>query len=162
MSEVSVKHCYTLLPGGAGPVSRAPTPFAIHRCTALKAHALKAGLRNIRIDHLASPVSWTEPEFKGVFRLRDNYSTPPNRAACHAGDSDYLPVGLWRSYELPAGMHPEPDFIRTSGDNYIRIDQVDLFIEGHPSDPSSSSAPQPNPDEVGQVEDAAKRLYTLK
>jgi hypothetical protein len=59
-------------------------------------------------------------------------------------------------------MHPEPDFIRTSGDNYIRIDQVDLFIEGHPSDPSSSSAPQPNPDEVGQVEDAAKRLYTLK
>jgi 4-hydroxybutyrate CoA-transferase len=180
--------------GSGAVVNIAPytsTPMTL--CTALKAHALKAGLRNIRIDHLASPVSWTEPEFKGVFRLRDNYSTPPNRAACHAGDSDYLPVGLWRSYELPAGMYPEPDFflvplsppdargycsfgpgvwmsptaarkakrviaeiqsdfIRTGGDNYIHIDQVDLFIEGHPSDASSSSAPQPNPDEVGQVE----------
>lgn len=167
------------------------TPVTL--CNALKAHALKEGLRDIHIDHLASLVSWTEPQFAGIFRLRDNYATPPNRAACHAGDMDYLPIGLWRSHEMPAGMNPDPDvflvpvsppdaggfcsfgpgvwmsptaarrakqviaeiqpdFIRTGGENFIHIDQIDLFILGEPSPAASASAPQPNPDEVSQVE----------
>ncbi len=69
----------------------------------------KGGLENVRIDHLASAVCWTEPDLEGVFRLRDNYATPANRAACHRGDSDYLPIGLFRAHELPDGLAQAPD-----------------------------------------------------
>jgi 4-hydroxybutyrate CoA-transferase len=35
-------------------------------------------------------------------------ATPVNRAACQSGDMDYLPVGLWKSHKLPAGISSEP------------------------------------------------------
>jgi len=145
------------------------TPFTL--CDALIASGPKTGLRGVRIEHLASLVCWTKPELRGVFELTDNYATPPNRAACHAGEMEYLPVGLWKSYELPAGMTREPDvflvpvsppnekgycsfgpgvwmsrtmvrgakrvvaevqpdFIRTGGENYVHIDEIDQFVEG--------------------------------
>lgn len=75
----------------------------------LKARARQGGLENVRVEHLASLVSWTDADLRGVFRLLDNYATPPNREACHAGDMDYLPVGLWRSHELPDGVTTDPD-----------------------------------------------------
>ena len=83
------------------------TPLTL--CEGLKAHALKHGLRDIRIEHLAAFTSWTTPELQGVFNLLDNYATPPNRAAAHVSGYDYLPIGLWRSHELPAGMTVHPD-----------------------------------------------------
>ncbi len=83
------------------------TPVTL--CEGLKARGRKGELENVRIEHLASLVSWTDPDLRGVFRLLDNYATPPNREACHAGDMDYLPIGLWRSHELPDGISKQPD-----------------------------------------------------
>ena len=78
------------------------TPFTL--CKALIELGRKGGLERVRIEHLAALVCWTEPDLKGVFELLDNYATPANRAACHAGEMDYLPIGVWKSYELPAGV----------------------------------------------------------
>jgi 4-hydroxybutyrate CoA-transferase len=78
-------------------------------CRGLVERARKGGLENVRIDHLASAFCWTDPDLEGVLRLRDNYATPANRAACHAGRSDYLPIGHYRSYELPDGIAQSPD-----------------------------------------------------
>ncbi|MFP6622408.1 MAG: acetyl-CoA hydrolase/transferase C-terminal domain-containing protein [Myxococcota bacterium] len=91
---------------GCSPYTTSPLTL----CEGLKAHGRKGGLEGVRVEHLAALCSWTEPELRGVFRLLDNYATPPNREACHAGDSDYLPIGLWRSHELPDGLTKEPDF----------------------------------------------------
>ena len=92
-------------------VSVAPfTTSPVTLCEGLKARGRRGELENVRVEHLASLVSWTEPELLDVFRLVDNYATPPNREACHAGDVDYLPVGLWRSHELPDGLTRDPDF----------------------------------------------------
>ena len=91
-------------------VSVAPyttTPYTL--CTALMERAKSGSIENVRIDHLAGLFAWTDPDAKGAFELHDNYATPPNREACHAGDMEYLPVGLWKSYELPPGVSPEPD-----------------------------------------------------
>jgi acyl-CoA hydrolase len=152
----------------------------------------KGELTDVRIDHLASLVCWTEPELSGVFRLRDNYATPANREGCHAGRSDYLPIGLFREYELPDGVSGAPDvflvpvsppdphgycsfgpgvwmspisarkahcviaevqegFIRTGGENFIHVDEIDLFVEGRP--PTQLPAmPPPSDEEVAQVE----------
>ena len=77
----------------------AAAPFTcspITLCHGLIERGRKGELANVRVDHLASGVCWTEPELLGVFRLRDNYATAANRAACHAGDSDYLPIGFFR------------------------------------------------------------------
>ena len=167
------------------------TPVTL--CMALQAYAVRNNLRDVRVEHLASLVSWTAPELEGHIRLRDNYSTPPNRAAVHAGAADYLPVGLWRSHELPQGVNTTPDvfmvpvsppneggycsfgpgvwmspttargarlviaeiqedFIRTGGENYIHVDQIDLFVQGEPSPAAGTGAPQPSEEEVGQVE----------
>ena len=145
------------------------TPFTL--CDALAERGRKGELERVRIDHLASLTCWTSDDLKGAFELHDNYATPPNREACHAGDMEYLPVGLWKSYELPPGVSPEPDvflvpvsppnaagfcsfgpgvwmsrtmsqrarlviaeiqpdFIRTFGENYIHVDEIDLFVEG--------------------------------
>ena len=90
---------------GASPFTT--TPFTL--IEALQARGRAGGVEKVRVEHLASLVSWTEPDLQGIFRLRDNYATPANRAACHAGEMYYLPIGLWRSYELPAGVSPDPD-----------------------------------------------------
>jgi acyl-CoA hydrolase len=157
------------------------TPFTL--CQGLIDYGRQGGVENVRIEHLASLISWTEPDMRGIFRLRDNYATPPNRAACHAGEMDYLPVGLWKSYELPDGittdadvflvpvsppdergycsfgpgvwMSPtmargaklviaevQPDFIRTFGENYIHVGEIDYFVEG---EIPTGAAPQPEP-----------------
>lgn len=91
-------------------VSIAPyTTSPITLCNALMASGLQRGLEGVQVEHLASVVPWSANELKGIFRLRDNYATPPNRAACHAGNMDYLPIGLWKSYEMPAGLSSKPD-----------------------------------------------------
>src|SRR5262245_59194661 len=83
------------------------TPHTL--CNALIARGKRGELTHVRIDHLASPTAWTEPDLSGVFELHDSYTTPLNRAACHAGRMEYLPIGLWRDHELPAGVTSEPD-----------------------------------------------------
>jgi len=152
----------------------------------------KGGLENVQVHHLASAVCWTEPELRGVFRLRDNYATPANRAACHAGESDYLPIGLFRSHELPDGvaqhadvflvpvsppdaagycsfgpgvwMSPtmvrsaklviaevQEDFIRTGGENFVHVDEIDWFVEGEAPVGAAQAVPLSD-EEVSQVE----------
>jgi acyl-CoA hydrolase len=83
------------------------SPMTLCRGLAERGH--RGELENVRVDHLASAFPWTEPGLEGVFRLRDNYATPANRAACHAGKTDYLPLGLYRAYELPDGVERNPD-----------------------------------------------------
>ena len=174
-------------------VSVAPyttTPYTL--CRGLSEYATKGGLKDIRIDHPASLVSWTEPEHSGVFELHDNYATDPNRAACHAGEMHYLPVGVWKSYELPPGFEAEPDaflvpvsppneagycsfgpgvwlsgtltraakkviaeiqpsFIRTYGENYIHVDQIDYMVEAEQETGALPGVP-PTEEEVSTVE----------
>ena len=167
------------------------TPVTL--CEGLKAYGTRAGLTDVRIEHLAAFVSWTDSdEVRATFRLLDNYATPPNRAAVHAGLSDYVPLGLWRSHELPCGLTPDPDvflvpvsppdanglcsfgpgvwmsktvakgarfviaevhedFIRTGGENYIHVDEIDLFVEQRPS-PPAAPPPQPSDEERQQVD----------
>ena len=85
------------------------TPVTL--CLGLQERARREkDLRAVRVEHLAAILSWTQPEFQGVFELLDNYASAPNRAACHAGDSEYLPIGLWRAYEAPDGLNHTPDF----------------------------------------------------
>ena len=152
----------------------------------------KGGLADVRIEHLASLVPWAAPDLEGVFRLRDNYATPANREGCHAGRSDYLPIGLFREYQLPDGVSSTPDvfmvpvsppdekgycsfgpgvwmspitarqarcvlaevhedFIRTGGENFIHVDEIDLLVEAE--GPISLPAPPPPSDEeIAQVE----------
>ena len=91
-------------------IAAAPyTSSPITLCHGLIERGRKGELENVNVHHLASAVCWTEPELRGVFRLRDNFCTPANRDACHAGESDYLPIGLFRAYELPAGVVQQPD-----------------------------------------------------
>ncbi len=145
------------------------TPYTL--CTALLERAKSGSLENVRIDHPAALFAWTDPDARGAFELHDNYATPPNRAACHAGEMEYLPVGIWKSYSIPPGFteHPDvflvpvsppddkgfcsfgpgvffsrttsqnarmviaevqPGFIRTYGENYIHLDEIDLLVEG--------------------------------
>jgi 4-hydroxybutyrate CoA-transferase len=159
------------------------TPVTL--CRALQALAVANGLERIRIDHPAAGVSWAAPELNGAFELHDNYATPPNRDACHAGDTAYLPIGIWKSWEIPPGFHPEPDvflvpvsppdekgfmsfgsgvwlsrtvtrhakrviaevhpeFIRTGGENFIHLSEVDLLVE---AEGSAGGPPPPPPDE---------------
>jgi 4-hydroxybutyrate CoA-transferase len=174
-------------------VSVAPytcTPYTL--CRALSEHGKRSGLKGVRIDHPASLVSWTEPEHEGVFELHDNYATPPNRRACHEGRMEYLPIGIWKAYEVPPGFvadpdvflvpvsppdargycsfgpgvwlsgtlarnakrvlaEVQPDFIRTFGENYIHVDQIDLFVEGELPTGTLPAAP-PTEEEVQAVE----------
>lgn len=166
------------------------TPVSL--CLALKAHIIENGLTDIRIDHPAAAVSWTDPELAGALRLKDNYATPPNRAACHAGGMDYLPVGIWKSWELPPGFDPEPDvflvpvsppnelgfcsfgsgvwlsrtasarskrviaevhpeFIRTFGENFIHVNEIDLFVEAQPV-PAAPPPPPTSEEDIAAVE----------
>ena len=173
----------------------AASPFTsspITLCQGLIERGRRGELQDVKVHHLASAVCWTEPELQGVFRLRDNYATPANRSACHAGQSDYLPIGLFRSHELPDGVVQEPDvflvpvsppddrgycgygpgvwmsptmvrrskvvvaevqedFIRTGGENYVHMDEIDWFVEGA-APPAGSPLAPPNAEEVAQVE----------
>jgi acyl-CoA hydrolase len=83
------------------------TPMTL--CQGLLERGRRGELENVKIEHLASLFCWTQPDVRGAFRLRDNYATPANRAACHAGETDYLPIGWFREYELPEGVNPNPD-----------------------------------------------------
>ena len=166
------------------------TPFTL--CNALIERGRRGEISNVRVDHLASLACWTSEDLKGAFELHDNYATPANRDACHAGRMEYLPVGLWKSYSLPPGVveHPDaflvpvsppneagycsfgpgvwmsrtmaanaklviaevhPDFIRTHGENYIHIDQIDLFVEADP-DTGSPQAQPLSDEEIATVE----------
>ena len=187
--DVALAHVHSGAVVNVAPYSC--TPVAL--CEALKAYGPRVGLSNVRIEHLAAFVSWTDSDdVCATFRLLDNYATPPNRAAVHAGHSDYLPIGLWRSYEIPCGLTPDPDvflvpvsppdanglcsfgpgvwlsktvagaakfviaevhedFIRTGGENYIHIDEIDVFVEDRPS-PSAPPAPQLAEEERRQVD----------
>ncbi|MBV1906007.1 MAG: hypothetical protein KUG75_08010 [Pseudomonadales bacterium] len=178
-------------------VSVAPsvnTPFTL--CRALVDTAQKRGLKDIRIEHMGSAVQWTGPVLKDIFTLRDNYSTPLNREACHAGETDYLPIGMWKSYEVPYGLSANPnvfmvpvsppnkhgycsfgqgvwtspglvrgatlviaevreEFIRTYGENYVHIDQIDFFVEGEQHTiiaEAAAAAEELSEEEISQVE----------
>lgn len=166
------------------------TPMTL--CNALKSRAMKDGLTGVRIDHPAAAVSWADPELHGAFTLKDNYATPPNRDACHAGAMEYLPVGIWKSWEIPPGFHPEPDvflvpvsppnelgfcsfgsgvwlsrtvsrrakrviaevhpeFIRTFGENFIHVDEIDLFVLAE-EQTGGEPPPPPSDEDVAAVE----------
>ncbi len=90
---------------GVAPFTSTPQTL----CAALREYGRSGALQSVRVDHPASGAPWTEPWMKGVFELRDNYATPANRAGCHAGEMEYLPVGIWKSHEIPPGFEAEPD-----------------------------------------------------
>jgi 4-hydroxybutyrate CoA-transferase len=154
------------------------TPHTL--CNALIGRLRNGDLRDIRIDHPASLSPWCEPDVLDVIELHDNYATPLNRAAVHAGAVDYLPVGLWKTDEVPDGFTSRPDvflvavsppdrhgycsfgtgvwlsgtltrnarfviaevhedFIRTGGENHVRLDQLDLVVEADA--PTGAAAP---------------------
>ncbi len=166
------------------------TPLTL--CNALKQHAMSGAVEDLRIDHPAAACSWTEVELEGRLRLKDNYATPPNRIQCHAGAMDYLPVGIWKSWEIPPGFHQNPDvflvpvsppnelgfcsfgsgvwlsptvkkkakrviaevhedFIRTGGENFIHVDEIDLFVAAEPQAPAAEVA-GPTDEEIRTVE----------
>jgi len=167
------------------------TPFKL--CQALFDRAKRGEIHNVRIDHPAPAFSWTDPAARGAFELHANYLTPHNRAACQAGEMEYLPVGIWKSYEVPSGFasHPDvflvpvsppdakgfcsfgpgvwlsvplarnaklviaevrPDFIRTYGQNYIHVNDIDLFVEAEAPPAGLLATPQPSEDEIASVE----------
>jgi len=160
------------------------TPYTL--CRGLAEHAQRAGLSKVRVDHPAALFAWTDPALRGVFELHDNYATPSNRAACHAGEMEYVPISVWRAHEMPAGYTTETDvflvpvsppdargycsfgpgvwmsgtgvrhakcvvaevhedFIRTYGENYVHVDQIDWFVEAEA--PTGGGTPQQPPAE---------------
>lgn len=166
------------------------TPVTL--CNAMKERARQGSLTDVRIDHPAAAVSWTDPDLRDALRLKDNYATPPNRAACHAGHMDYLPIGIWKSWEIPAGFDPNPDvflvpvsppneqgfcsfgsgvwlsktasrkakrviaevhpeFIRTYGENFIHVDEIDLFVIPE-EQPAGEPLPPTSDEDVAAVE----------
>lgn len=166
------------------------TPHTL--CNALIERVKQGGLRHIRVDHPAALSAWTQPGALEAIDLHDNYATPPNRAACHAGQMEYLPIGIWKSYEVPPGFTEHPDvfmvpvsppneagycsfgpgvwlsgtmcrnaklviaevhenFIRTYGENYVHIDQLDVLTEA--TIPTGNlPMPPPNDEETAAVE----------
>src|SRR3954447_10172922 len=75
------------------------TPHTL--CHALLARVRTEGLAGIRVDHPASLSPWCEPDVLGAIELHDNYATPHNRSSVHAGEVEYLPVGLWQTDTVP-------------------------------------------------------------
>jgi acyl-CoA hydrolase len=171
---------------GVGPYTC--TPYTL--CNALQARASE--LRNVRIDHPAALTPWLAPENQGAFELHSNYTTPFDRAACHEGRMEYLPIGAWHAHELPPGLVTQPDhflvpvsppdrhgycsfgpgvwfsatmcrnarsviaevhesFIRTGGENYVHVDDIDLLVEAQ-QPTGSLPVPPPNPEESAVVE----------
>jgi acyl-CoA hydrolase len=70
---------------------------------------VRGGLSGIRIDHPAALSPWCEPDVLPGIELHDNYATPFNRAAVHAGAVEYLPIGLWQTDTVPPGFTSRPD-----------------------------------------------------
>jgi 4-hydroxybutyrate CoA-transferase len=174
-------------------VAVAPYIYTPHTlCHALIRRIRAEGLRGVRIDHPASLSPWCEPDVLESIELHDNYATPLNRAAVHAGAVDYLPIGLWKTDSVPDGFtsHPDvflvpvsppdrhgycsfgpgvwlsgtlarnarfviaevhEDFIRTGGENYIRLDQIDLLVEAD-APTGAAAAPVLSDEEVAAVE----------
>lgn len=83
------------------------TPHTL--CSALIARLRSGELSGIRIDHPASLSPWCEPDVLGAIELHDNYATPFNRSAVHAGAVEYLPIGLWKTDTVPDGFTSRPD-----------------------------------------------------
>jgi len=97
--------------GSGTTVAVAPyhsTPHTL--CSDLQRRARQGELGNVRIEHFGSLSHWTAPDWQAAFLLKDNYATPLNRAACHAGTMEYLPVAAWKSHSVPAGLTVHPDF----------------------------------------------------
>jgi 4-hydroxybutyrate CoA-transferase len=171
----------------------APFTCTPHTLSAALIERVKAGeLTDLRVDHPAALTAWTAPELRGRVELHDNYATPPNRAACHAGAMEYLPIGVWHSYTTPPGFTEQPDaylvpvsppnehgycsfgpgvwlsgtmcrnaklviaevhenFIRTYGENYVHLDDLDILVEA--TTPTGNvPVPPPNEEEVAAVE----------
>ena len=78
-------------------------------CQALLARIRSGDLDRVRIDHPASLSPWCEPDVLDAIELHDNYATPFNRAAVHAGRVEYLPIGLWKTDTVPDGFTTRPD-----------------------------------------------------
>src|SRR6478735_788258 len=83
------------------------TPHTL--CNALLARIRAGGLERVRVDHPASLSPWCEPDVIDAIELHDNYATPFNRAAVHAGRVEYLPIGLWQTDTVPPGFTTRPD-----------------------------------------------------
>ena len=83
------------------------TPHTL--CNALLARIRAGGLDRVRVDHPASLSPWCEPDVIDAIELHDNYATPFNRAAVHAGRVEYLPIGLWQTDTVPPGFTTRPD-----------------------------------------------------
>ena len=189
---VSLEEAVSHVASGATVAVAPYTTTPVTLCEGLAARGRVGGLADVRIEHLASLFCWTALDLRGVFRLRDNYATPHNREACHAGEVDYLPIGLWRSHALPDGLTPDPDvflvpvsppdargwcsfgsgvwmsptvvagarlvvaevqedFIRTGGENFVHVDQIDWFTDGR-APVATPPGPPPSDEEVAQVE----------
>jgi acyl-CoA hydrolase len=186
--EEAIAHVRTGATVGIAPFTTTPATL----CGGLAAAARAGRVSHLQIQHLAALFPWTEPALQGRVRLLDNYATPANRAACHRGEMDYLPIGLWRSHALPDGVRPDPDvffvpvsppdaagfcsfgtgvwmspllvagakcvvaevqedFIRTGGENFVHVDQIDWFVEGRAPVPTPPPAARSD-EEVAQVE----------
>ncbi len=163
-------------------------------CRALAARAKRGELGRVRIDHPAALFCWTSPDLNGAFELHDNFATPHNRAATHAGAMEYAPISVWRAGEVPPQFKPDPDFylvpvsppnahgycsfgpgvwlsnqlvrgagtviaevhpefIRTGGDNFVHVGEIDFFVEAEDvADEVLPPGPPPNPEELAAVD----------
>ncbi len=167
------------------------TPFTL--CRALLDRARSGEISRVRIEHPAPLFAWSEPDVRDALELRALYLTPQTRDAYLAGAMEYVPVGIWKSYEPPAGFssHPDvflvpvsppdakgycsfgsgvwlsgslarnaklviaevrPDFIRTYGENFIHLDQIDVLVEADAPVEGSPAPPPPSEEEVASVE----------
>ncbi len=79
-------------------------------CRALAERGRRGELERVRIDHAASLFCWTTPDLKRAFELHDNFATPFNRAAIHAGEVEYLPISVWQAGVVPPHFTAAPDF----------------------------------------------------
>lgn len=166
------------------------TPHTL--CNALIARAKAGDIAGVRIEHPAALADWCNPEAKGAFEVHDNYVTPFDRAACHAGTMEYLPIGVWQSYTVPPGFTERPDvylvpvsppdeqgycsfgpgvwlsgtmcrnaklviaevhedFIRTYGENYVHVDEIDLLVQAT-TPTGTAPVPPPSEEETAAVE----------
>lgn len=83
------------------------TPHTL--CNALIERGKRGELTDVVIDHPATLAPWCQPGLERAFTLRNLYTTPFDRAACHAGKMEYYPVSVWRSHMLPPGLLEQPD-----------------------------------------------------